>query len=518
LQNTEAPISTEIELKLAARPSDLPELKRALLAMTPGFLSTQERLISTYYDTPDLGLRRSGLSLRVREQAGRFTQTVKAADTSTAGVLARSEWEDALVENRPNPEAPQSGPHLPHELAADLRPLFFTDVTRTAVEIEPRSGTRIEAAIDEGEVRLTDGDAVEPISEIELELKSGEPAALYDLALQILDVAEVRVETRSKSARGYRLASGSEAVIAVHAEPLTLDCDMPVEAALQEIGRSCLAQLLGNEAAVLAGHSEGVHQMRVAARRIRSAISSLKTMLPIEDRRWITEELRWLGGTLGPARNLDVFANELLPAARAHLPGEPGWDDLGATLDSLRREAYSRVKEAALAERHTITVLRLLRWFEACGWRKNQASEEAAIRASPIGEVAARVLDRRRRKVWQHSKGFGKQTPRERHKLRIAVKKLRYTTELFGSLFDESELQSFVRTLKRLQDDLGYANDVRVAHEFIVDLFAQTAPRSAAGHAWVTMLEWHDLALAAGERKLRRHVRRLKDATPFWHD
>jgi hypothetical protein len=32
------------------------------------------------------------------------------------------------------------------------------------------------------------------------------------------------------------------------------------------------------------------------------------------------------------------------------------------------------------------------------------------------------------------------------------------------------------------------------------------------------MLEWHDLALAAGERKLRRHVRRLKDATPFWHD
>jgi triphosphatase len=516
LQNTEAPISPEIELKLAARPSDLPGLKRALVAMTPGFLSTQERLVSTYYDTPDLGLRRSGLNLRVREQAGRFTQTVKAAETSAAGMFARGEWEDALVENRPDPEAPQSGSHLPQELAAHLRPLFVTDTTRTIIEIEPRSGTRIEAAIDEGEVRLTGGDAVEPISEIELELKSGEPVALYDLALQMVEVACVRVETRSKSERGYRLASGSETAIPVYAEPLTLDRDMPVEAALQEIGRSCLAQLVGNEGAVLAGHSEGVHQMRVAARRIRSAISSLKKMLPAEDRQWITEELRWLARTLGTARNLDVFADELLPAARAGLPDEPGWEDLAATLDRLRQEVHEQVKEAVLAKRYTAAMLRLLRWFEGCAWRENQATEEAAIAASPIGEAAVQVLDRRRRKVRQRRKGFGKQTPRERHKLRIAAKKLRYTTELFGSLFDKSALQSFVRTLKRLQDDLGYANDARVAHEFIVDLFAQTAPRSAAGHAWVTMLEWHDLALAAGERRLRKHVSRLADATPFW--
>jgi triphosphatase len=509
-------MSTEVELKLAARPGDLPVLKRALAAIPPGAVRSQEKLISTYYDTPERALQRQGLTLRVRERAGRFIQTVKAEDRAAAGLLSRGEWEDALAENRPNPDAPESGPHLPEGSGADLRPLFVTDVTRRVVEIEPRAGARIEAAIDEGEVRLTDGDAVEPISEIELELKSGEAAALYDIALQLLDRAGVRIEKRSKSERGYRLASGNETAIPVQAEPLSLDREMPVEAALQKIGRSCLAQLVGNEAAVLAGHPEGVHQMRVAARRVRSAVSSLKELLPTEDRRWVSEELSWLTGALGPARNLDVLANELLPAARAWLADQPGWEDLAATLDRLRRGAHVQVKEAVLSERYTAAMLRLLRWFEGCGWRGNQTPEEAALAALPIGEVAAQVLDRRRRKVRKRGKGFAKRTPPERHELRIAVKKLRYTTEVFGSLFEKRESRNFISTLKRLQNDLGYANDVRVAHEFVIDLFAQTDPRGAAAHAWIAMLEWHDLALAAGERRLRRHVRRLKEATPFW--
>jgi triphosphatase len=501
-----------------ARPADLPELKRALLAMTPGSVNAQERLISIYYDTPDLALHQKALTLRVREQAGRFTQTVKTGAVAGADLLSRGEWEDTLAENRPDPEAPQSGPHLPPEANLDLRPLFATEVTRTVVEIEPKANARIEAAIDEGEVRLTSGQAVESISEIELELKSGHATVLYDVASRLLEVAGVRIETRSKSERGYRLASDGETAIPVHAKPLTLDRDMPVEVALQKIGRSCLAQLVGNEPAVLSGYSEGVHQMRVAARRIRSATSSLKEMLPVRDRRWIAEELGGLAGLLGPARNLDVFANELLPGARAALPDEHGWDDLATTLDRLRLEAYDQVREAVLARRYTAMTLRLLRWFEGCGWRENQTPEESALGASPIGQVAAQVLNRRLRKVRRRGRRFAKRTPPERHKLRIAVKKLRYTMELFGSLFDKSELQSFPGTLKRLQNDLGYANDVRVAHEFIVDLFARTEPRSATGHAWIAMLQWHDLALAADERRLRKHVRRLADATPFWRD
>jgi triphosphatase len=485
--------------------------------MATARVSTQERLISTYYDTPDAALKRRGLTLRVRDQGGHFVQTVKEGDLASGDLLSRGEWEDTVAESRPDPDAAQSGPRLPEGAAGDLRPVFVTEVTRTILPIEPVLGTSIEAAVDEGEIRAIDTDRAEPISEVELELKGGDAAALYDLAAQLLEVAPLRIETRSKSERGYHLLEHSDvAPPPVHAETIILDPDMTVEAALQKIGRSCLAQLLRNEPPVLSAQPEGVHQMRVAVRRLRSALSSLKKFLPQEDVQWITEELRWLGGMLGPARNLDVFAAELLPAARTGLPDEPGWDDLAATLDRLRAAAYDQIREAILSRRYTATMLPLLRWFEASGWRGHSVSDEPDAMTSPIGAIAPGVLDRRRRKVRQCGKGFGSLAPRERHKLRIAVKKLRYTVELFGGLFDNDGLERFVGRLKRLQSDLGYANDVRGAHEFVTELFAQIEPRSPAAHAWVAVLEAHDQMIAGRERKLRRHRRRLNDAAPFW--
>jgi inorganic triphosphatase YgiF len=482
-------------------------------------VSTQERLTSTYYDTPDSALKKRGLTLRVRDQGGHFLQTVKEGDLAAGDLLSRGEWEDALPEGRPDPDAAESGPRLPEGAAGDLRPVFVTEVTRTIFTIEPLLGTEIEAAVDEGEIRAADKDRTEPISEVELELKGGDAAALYDLAAQLLEVAPLRIETRSKSERGYHLvACGDAAPGAVHAEPVILDPDTTVEAALQKIGRSCLAQLLRNEPAVLSAQPEGVHQMRVAVRRLRSAISSLKKFLPQDDVQWVTEELRWLGGTLGPARNLDVFAAELVPPARTGLPDEPGWDDLAAALHRMRVAAYHQIKEAILSQRYTASMLRLLRWFEGSGWRRHSASDELDAMTSPIGAMAPSVLDRRRRKVRRRGKGFGSLAPRERHKLRIAVKKLRYTIELFGSLFDKDGLERFVGRLKRLQSDLGYGNDVRVAHEFVTDLFAQIEPRSSAAHAWVAVLEVHDQILAGREGKLRRHRRRLNDAAPFWRE
>jgi hypothetical protein len=62
----------------------------------------------------------------------------------------------------------------------DLRPAFTTVVTRRVIELEPHASTRIEVAIDKGEIRTADCGAVEPISEVELELKRGDPAVLYD--------------------------------------------------------------------------------------------------------------------------------------------------------------------------------------------------------------------------------------------------------------------------------------------------------------------------------------------------
>ena len=92
--------------------------------MSPSSAGSDSRLISTYYDTPDRVLKRRGVSLRVREQGGRFIQTVKTGDPSSGDVLTRGEWEDELAESLPDPGASQSGEHLPEGIADELQPLL----------------------------------------------------------------------------------------------------------------------------------------------------------------------------------------------------------------------------------------------------------------------------------------------------------------------------------------------------------------------------------------------------------
>jgi triphosphatase len=509
-QRRELSIATETELKLAAPASDMPKLRRALRDLAPGSACSRSFLTTTYYDTDDRALRRRGLSLRVREAAGRFVQTVKADGTD---VLTRGEWEDEIAGAEPDLGAPHSGGRLPKEIAGALRPLFATAVTRTRIALAPSPSLCIEAAIDEGEIRGIGNAAAAPISEIELELKRGEPGALFDTALALLAAAPLHIETRSKSERGYAAIAGDTAPARpVRAAPVGLDPAMTVEAALQLIGRACLAHLLHNQAAALAGDPEGVHQMRVASRRLRSLIASLDKRLPASGQRWVSGELKRLDEILGPARNLDAFAGDLLPPARAAMPGAPALDRLAAVLGAARRSAGERIEELILSPRYTETMLRLLQWFETRGWRDEEAS---ARRSGPIGDVAPRLLARCLERVRKRSKGFRRADAKRRHKLRIALKELRYTSELLGSLFDRQDVRSLGRRLKALQDSLGYANDVRVGREFVGELGAQTADAALAA-AGERVLAWHEHRVWAAERKMRKRLRRLRRTAPFW--
>ena len=116
-------------------------------------------------------------------------------------------------------------------------------------------------------------------------------------------------------------------------------------------------------------------------------------------------------------------------------------------------------------------------------------------------------------KVKKSADGFAQLSLQRRHKFRIAVKKLRYTIEVFKDLFDSQKVAEFVRLLKPLQDDLGYINDVRVANELLINL--QTSNAGIARAAGI-VLGWHDRGLAGTDRKLRKHVRRFRATRPFW--
>jgi triphosphatase len=352
------PLSTEVELKLVAPAAELEPLERAILAMPTVRSEARSDLVSTYYDTSTRALHGSRLTLRVRTVGEKVLQTVKTGDLMEANLWERREWEDRIASRRPDLDAPKTRARLPDVIRKeDLRPVFTTVVTRRVIELEPHPSTRIEVAVDWGEIRTADGNAVEPISEIELELKRGDPAALHDSALRLLQVAKIRLEMRSKAERGYRLLGTAAAPRPVQAKPVALDPTMTVEAALQCFGQRCIDHLLHNEVVALAGDSEAIHQMRVAVRRLRSALSTLKSVLPAEQCRWASEELKWLTHALGPARNWDIFVGDLVRPVSDALPDRRELEQLVSAAGQLRPGSVRRCQASdPLRATHRIDV------------------------------------------------------------------------------------------------------------------------------------------------------------------
>jgi CHAD domain-containing protein len=333
-------------------------------------------------------------------------------------------------------------------------------------------------------------------------LKSGAPTARF------------RPERRRKSERGSRAAAGtSPADKPAHAKVVELAPGMSSEAVLQRAGRVCLEHLLRNEESALSGDTEGIHQMRVAERRLRAILSAFAPALPKKARRWASSELRWFADVLGEARNIDVFSASLLQPARAALPGTGGFKRLALATRNRRKAAHAAVVEAINSTRYKESVLAMLRWFDDCEWRAGGDLDDLQ---RPIGELAPLLLDRCRHQAQKRSKHFARQSAKQRHRLRIALKKLRYAAELLGNLYDPAETQHFVKRLERLQDDLGDINDVRVGRDIVAMETGRNARATGMNHAGHRVLAWHKRRLADVEPQLRDHLQKLLKAEPFW--
>jgi CHAD domain-containing protein len=341
---------------------------------------------------------------------------------------------------------------------------------------------------------------------------------LYELALQLLEVAPLRIEARSKAERGYRQSSADDRGLpAVHAAPIALDSGMTVEAVLQAIGRACLHHLQRNVAAALTGEADAIHQMRVALRRLRSVLSAAKIMLPPAQYRWALKELKWLADSLGPARNWDVFKSALFATVERALPKDADLKRLGEVAERQRQAAYEGAREAILSRRYTSSLLRLLLWLETRGWRDQPASEQAAQLFAPIGQAAPGFVEHRWRQVRKRSKRFDEMSQQQRHRLRIALKKFRYTIEFLDCLFDDDDVKAMTKRLKPLQDDLGYQNDVRTARDLVAEMARHiNEGGNDVSRAGGMVLGWHDHGMVEQEPKLRKHIRRLRRTEPFW--
>ena len=480
----------EVELKLDLEPEgDGGSARRdSVRALLPGAGETR-RLISRYFDTPRGALRRRGLALRIRQDGEGWIQTLKASDGG--GLFDRAEHEWPIEGEALDLKVLRHTPARRH--LREIAPSVATSFERTSWTVE-RDGASIAVSLDEGEA-TADGRTA-PIAEIELELTSGEPAALFGLARELAEAGRLALGILAKSERGFRLLEGDPSGEAAKAEPIVLEHGATAGEAFAAVARSCLRQFRLNEAGIAARDPDRLHQARVAMRRLRSAFSVFGPVFGPHRPAAILDELRALSGLLGTGRNLDVYRN-----------GRQGSAEWSAQIEAERTSAYDAIVARLQSGALRLTMVDLAAFLEVGPWRDDPAL--ASERDRPASRFAARLLRRRWRKLRERGLGLAEMTPDERHQVRISAKKLRYAAEFVRALVrGRKRRRRHARVVDRLSDlqgALGDLNDLATAQDITETLADGADPARSDPPDEATLLRRADEAV--------RSIRRSK---PFW--
>ncbi len=443
----------------------------------------------TYFDTPELLLRRSEAGLRVRRTGSEFIQTLKAGGGVSGGLHQRNEWESQVEGEAPdlavlrdlvgNSEG-WARKALSDETAAQLLPIFSTRIQRMVWDLQLADGAEVECVLDQGTVEH--GALKVAVCEIELELRSGEAHSLFDFALQLLQDLPLRIGIQSKAQRGYTLfhqarrGDSPAPSSASRARPLLLTRKMPLEQAFVAVAGNCLEQIQANDIADQDSTDiERLHQMRVGLRRLRSAFTLFDAVIALPPA--LAGEFDWIAERIGAARDWDVLATQTLdtlpPAAISAI-------DLDAVRTAARIKAASMHAEAVTAvasPRYTALVLQFSRWLLDAGWRVGLDQEALEELTQPLARFARQMLRRDEKRLAKRGAHI-EEDERARHRTRIAAKKMRYDIEFFQALYGEKNSRPYLKALARLQDHLGILNDLAVADGLLQQLLEQQQGRA----------------------------------------
>jgi triphosphatase len=500
-------VPQEIELKLEVEPRSLDDiLAHPLLNDATGEAPRTQFLHSTYFDTPDHALRQAGISFRIRRNGEQRIQTIKAPSSRGGIAMTRNEWEQEVAGDEPDFRAATGTALEPFlELRHSIRPVFSVSAERTLRELFHGSSV-IEVAADRG--RIEGNSSALSFGELELELKTGGPEDLFDLALRLAEAAPLRLSFMTKAERGY-VSGSAEPTRRVKAGPVILKRKMTSAAAFQTIGASCLRHLMANEAIVRnAGEADAVHQMRVALRRLRAAVTLFKTVVQDDRQDRIRADLKWMAGVLGEARDLDVHIATVLEPAQAEHGHDEGYAELLADYRKRREQAYEKVQQTISSARFINGILETAAWIQAGPWLQNGHKASRQKRKRSVVELAQEELERRWRRILKRGRHLAELAPEDRHQVRIEIKKLRYAAEFFESLFKhkgaKKKRRAVLSGLEALQETLGELNDIAVGSEMTSSTAADAIRRE--------QLSRIDELVATAETQYRDLAR----SDPFW--
>jgi CHAD domain-containing protein len=319
----------------------------------------------------------------------------------------------------------------------------------------------------------------------------------------------------TKAERGYRLvARRPPGVMYDPKTPVT--SRMTVDEAVATVLARCLRHWTANEAAAEdGGDPAGVHQMRVALRRLRSALTLFKKTVPSPTLDWLRDESKWLAGALGPARDWDVFLGATIEPLDTMRPDDPGIGALRAAAQRQREAGYAAVRQALADPRCARLHLTLGEWLERRGWRDHASTATLTALVEPIDGLAGRLIGRAHRKVVTQGRHLARLDPPQRHQVRIALKRLRYAMDFFRPLYPEKRAKPFASQLSKLQDAFGHLNDVATA-EALLQRVAADSVDPALHRAAGMVLGWHARGAESTEPELLAQWDAFRAVRPFW--
>jgi inorganic triphosphatase YgiF len=503
-------MAVETELKLRIAPEQLARLKRhTLLKAHSATRPVTRRLQNIYYDTPDLELHSSGMALRLRHAGQQWLQTLKGGGSVQAGLHRRNEWEVpvrsakldfSFLSEIPGPQAAGWEERLPLSLRKKLHPVFVTDFSRTSRMLDFQ-GAQIELCMDQGEVRTEQRSM--PICELELELKSGNPRQLFELAQAILEIVPLELETVSKAEQGYRLLSGYTEHPVKGVAPFLARTDTLADA-LKMLIWSCQQHFQGNLHGVM-GHgtmagddAEYLHQMRVALRRLRVVLRMAEKVRADRQLAGLYKDASDLCVALGRIREWDVFIAQTVLPMCARMPGHAGLQALLAASERQRADCYTALRGPGQARE----------------WQKESAHQAQ--------DFATRRLRKLAKRFALSAQQLDTADAARLHALRILAKKLRYSAEFFAGLYDKRKTGPYLAALSEVQDVLGQINDAAAAHRLLDALAADDA---LATHQEAVVLEavvltrgWIAHEVSAQLTVLLNTIQRFNKQAAFWEN
>lgn len=316
----------------------------------------------------------------------------------------------------------------------------------------------------------------------------------------------------ARKARTRLRLVASAAPIPVKAREISLARADTLEDAAARIFSAALEHFLANVPLMIASSApEGVHQMRVALRRLRAAIGVMRPALTGSALETSRERAKTIADVLGAARNWDVFGDMLNAGPREALGNDPSFYALLDAVELRRAQAY-REAHVALTAPQTAQFIEELRLAIA---QRDWRIEENMRAEGSARDFASRALTRLRKRLLKKSRGLATLSPEARHQARIALKKMRYGAEFFHSLYaDRKTARAFLRALSEMQDGMGAFNDIAIASSLLDQIDADGG--GAATRASGFVRGWFAHAARESAAHAEKSEKRLKELEPFW--